>query len=180
MAAIDPQVLLEEAKCYACFAQSSLPDLLKLALLARISEGSGGGGTPGGLTTQVQYNNAGAFAGNAGLTFNSATNALAIGGSLTVGVTVSVNGATGSLNATTLSSLGAISAGTTLDAGSAITAQTTVRTGVYTVATLPAAGTVGRRACVTNALAPAFLAIVAGGGAVRTPVFDNGTNWVCG
>ncbi len=28
---------------------------------------SGGGGTPGGSSTQVQYNNAGAFAGDAGM-----------------------------------------------------------------------------------------------------------------
>ena len=48
----------------------------------------------------------------------------------------------------------------------------------YTVATLPAAGTAGRRAYVTDALAPTFLATVVGGGAVVTPVFDNGTNWV--
>ena len=48
----------------------------------------------------------------------------------------------------------------------------------YTVATLPAAGTAGRRAYVTDALAPAFLTAVVGGGAVVTPVFDNGTNWV--
>ena len=30
----------------------------------------GGGGTPGGATTQVQYNNAGSFAGSANLVFN--------------------------------------------------------------------------------------------------------------
>lgn len=48
----------------------------------------------------------------------------------------------------------------------------------YTVATLPAAGTVGRIACVTDALAPTFLVAVAGGGAVKTPVFDNGAAWV--
>ena len=35
--------------------------------------GGGGGGTPGGSDTQVQFNNAGAFAGAAGLTYNSAT-----------------------------------------------------------------------------------------------------------
>ena len=33
----------------------------------------GGGGSPGGATTQVQYNNAGAFAGNANLTFDQGT-----------------------------------------------------------------------------------------------------------
>jgi hypothetical protein len=48
----------------------------------------------------------------------------------------------------------------------------------YTVATLPAAGTAGRRAAVTDALAPAFLTTVAGGGAINTPVYDNGANWV--
>ena len=33
--------------------------------------GSGGGGTPGGATTQIQFNNAGSFGGSANLTFNS-------------------------------------------------------------------------------------------------------------
>jgi hypothetical protein len=54
-------------------------------------------------------------------------------------------------------------------------------TGVaYTVATLPTAGIQGRRAWVTDALAPVFLTLVAGGGAVVCPVFDNGTAWVAG
>lgn len=48
----------------------------------------------------------------------------------------------------------------------------------FTVATLPAAGTQGRVAYVTDSLAPAFLATVVGGGAIITTVFDNGTNWV--
>jgi hypothetical protein len=47
----------------------------------------------------------------------------------------------------------------------------------YTVATLPA-GVMGDIAYVTDALAPSFLATVVGGGAVVTPVFYNGTNWV--
>lgn len=50
----------------------------------------------------------------------------------------------------------------------------------YTVATLPVAGTQGRRAWVTDALAPAFGAAVVGGGAVVIPVFDNGAAWVVG
>jgi len=50
----------------------------------------------------------------------------------------------------------------------------------YTVATLPAAGTQGRRSWVTDALAPVFLAAPVGGGAVVCPVFDNGTAWVVG
>jgi len=57
----------------------------------------------------------------------------------------------------------------------------TLRTATaYTVATLPVAGSAGRRAYVTDALAPTFLGTMTGGGAVVTPVFDNGTAWVAG
>lgn len=52
--------------------------------------------------------------------------------------------------------------------------------GGYTVSTLPAAGTAGRRAYVTDATAPTFLGALTGGGAVVCPVFDNGTAWVAG
>lgn len=41
--------------------------------------GAGGGGTPGGSDTQVQFNNAGAFEGDAGLTYNSSTDVLTAG-----------------------------------------------------------------------------------------------------
>lgn len=56
--------------------------------------------------------------------------------------------------------------------------KTVVVGATYTVATLPAAGTVGRRAWVTDATAPTFLGALTGGGAVVCPVFDNGTAWV--
>jgi len=49
-----------------------------------------------------------------------------------------------------------------------------------TVATLPAAGTIGRRAFVTDATATTFASTVAGGGSNKVPVYDNGTNWVIG
>lgn len=49
----------------------------------------------------------------------------------------------------------------------------------YTVATLPT-GTVGDRAYVTDAVTAVFQAIPTGGGSVKTPVFYNGSNWVCG
>lgn len=52
--------------------------------------------------------------------------------------------------------------------------------GGFTVGTLPAAGTVGRRTYVTDANATTFASIVAGGGANVVPVFDNGTNWIIG
>jgi hypothetical protein len=52
-----------------------------------------------------------------------------------------------------------------------------LRLQAYTVATLPA-GTQGDTAFVTDALAPVFLGVIAGGGAVVTPVFYDGTNWI--
>lgn len=62
-------------------------------------------------------------------------------------------------------------------------ATKTVKTGEYTVATLPAAsvGIRGARAFVTDASdspAPAWNAVVAGGGANTVPVFCNGNAWV--
>lgn len=50
----------------------------------------------------------------------------------------------------------------------------------YTVGTLPTPTVEGMRAYVTDALAPAFLTTVVGGGAVTCPVFFDGTNWVAG
>jgi len=104
----------------------------------------------------------------------------------------SVSG-TGTVNGITLTgtvtSTGSLTLGGTLS-GVSLTTQVSgilpvanggTGTGVaYTVATLPTAGTQGRRAWVTNALAPAFGAAVVGGGAVVIPVFDNGTAWIVG
>jgi hypothetical protein len=64
----------------------------------------------------------------------------------------------------------------TLDASGNL-AATTIRPGGYTVATLPA-GTIGMRAYVTDALAPAFLTTLVGGGAAYSGAQFNGTNWV--
>ena len=58
-------------------------------LVARSANGTflyalgAGGGTPGGANTQVQFNDSGTFGGNAGLTFNKATGALAASGGIT-------------------------------------------------------------------------------------------------
>jgi len=41
---------------------------------------AGGGGTPGGADTQIQYNNATAFGGSANLTWNNTTNTLGLNG----------------------------------------------------------------------------------------------------
>lgn len=52
----------------------------------------GGGGTPAGSDTQVQYNDAGAFGASANFTFNDVTNTLAVTGDLKVSKDVYVTG----------------------------------------------------------------------------------------
>lgn len=47
--------------------------------------------SPGGSTTQVQYNNAGAFAGDAGMTYNAGTDTLSVG-SATITTAATVGG----------------------------------------------------------------------------------------
>jgi hypothetical protein len=53
---------------------------------------------------------------------------------------------------------------------------------VYTVASLPSASTsgIGAKSFVTDALSPTFGATVVAGGAVKTPVYSDGTNWKVG
>jgi len=59
----------------------------------------------------------------------------------------------------------------------ALTSNVPITKKGYTVATLPT-GVQGMTAFVTDALAPTFLATIVGGGAIVTPVFYNGTNWI--
>jgi hypothetical protein len=53
---------------------------------------------------------------------------------------------------------------------------------VYVVANLPSAvdSGVGARSFVTDATGPTFGATVVGGGAVKVPVYSDGTNWKVG
>ena len=94
-----------------------------------------------GANTQIQFNTGNALAGSANLTFNSASNAFALTGSMAVTGTLSVSGAT-SLNGLTISA----TSGSTLTiptGGSFITsgafAITLVATGATSV-TLPTSG----------------------------------------
>jgi hypothetical protein len=48
------------------------------------------------------------------------------------------------------------------------------------VAGLPPVGSVGRRRFVTDATVTTFASVVAGGGANKVPVYDDGTNWRIG
>lgn len=62
--------------------------------------------------------------------------------------------------------------------GGVVVLGNTIRLKVYTVATLPT-GVVGDMAYVSDALAPTYNATVIGGGAIKIPVFFNGTDWTC-
>lgn len=80
----------------------------------------------------------------------------------------------------TANSSGTATTALTIDTSQNSVFAGTIRMAAYTVATLPAAGTAGRRAYVTNALTPVALSAVVGGGAVTVPVFDNGSTWIVG
>jgi len=76
--------------------------------------------------------------------------------------------------------LGGVTAPTVAcDVTGAIQATETIKSGSYTVATLPA-GASGQRAFVTDALTPTFLGALTGGGDVVCPAFHSGTAWVAG
>lgn len=84
---------------------------------------------------------------------------------------------------TTVSSAGAVTFNAVGASSSFIFSDTVIfnapaRLFGYTVATLPAGPTKGDTAYVTDATAPTFLGVIAGGGAVNCPVFYDGTNWV--
>lgn len=135
--------------------------------------------------------NIGSNQGGGALTLGAAnaTGAISMGIS-TVSQTVNVaSGATTAVSTKTVNigTAGVSGSTTTINIGSAVSGANsntvmggTLQMAAYTVATLPTAGTAGRRAYVTDALAPAFLTALVGGGAVRCPAFDNGTAWVAG
>jgi len=50
-----------------------------------------GNGTVGGANTQIQYNNAGSFAGNSGFTFNNVTGDIDMPGNVTIAETVKIS-----------------------------------------------------------------------------------------
>jgi hypothetical protein len=68
------------------------------------------GGTPGGSTTQIQYNNAGAFAGTAGFTYDSA-NLILTAQNIVTSNGIHVNGTTVSSNFTIAASNNGLSVG---------------------------------------------------------------------
>jgi hypothetical protein len=83
---------------------------------------TGGGGSPGGANTQIQFNDSGSFGGDAGLTYNKTTDALTVAGALTVNGAVTVPN-TAALGNTTIT--GFVNATSSVNAAS-FTIDTTV------------------------------------------------------
>jgi hypothetical protein len=81
-----------------------------------LDESAGGGGTPAGSSTQVQYNDAGSFGASAGMTYNKTTNTLFLT-NVSASSTLHVVGAT-SFGAA-VAATGSITAGTSFIIGAA-------------------------------------------------------------
>lgn len=155
-----------------------------------------GGQTSGADSLTIGYQ-AGAFltsgdkntflGGFAGTTVSSGSQNIVIGyscdiptgtanGQLSIGNYIYGTGltGTGSTISTAKIGIGIKAPACELDVGGIISTK-----GYTIAATLPVAGTVGRRAYVTDsAAAPVFMAVAAGGGTTVVPVFDDGTNWI--
>lgn len=130
-----------------------------------------------------------------GLTFGSnltgggAESDILLGGGPSANGSLQIYSITGSGNLSTakgspilaLSSGGNLTVLGTVNAASIIS-NTSIKAAVTTVSALPAcaSGSEGTRYGVSDATAPTFLGTIAGGGAVHTPVYCNGTAWVAG
>jgi len=120
---------------------------------------------------------------NQNTTGNAATATTATTAGNVTGIVLPPNGGTGltSLTANVIpkgNGTSAWLASSLTDDGVTVAINALLGLKVYTVSTLPAAGTLGRIACVSDATLPTFLGALVGGGVVKTPVFDNGTAWV--
>ena len=98
------------------------------------------------------------------------------------GNTKTVNIGTGSASGSTTNiAIGSTAGTSTTTLNGSTVAAGTIQTKQYTVAALPAAGTAGRRAHVSDfSGTPTYLGALTGGGSTKVPVFDNGTAWVVG
>lgn len=116
--------------------------------------GGGGNGSPGGTNTQVQYNNAGAFGGDAGFTYNDVTNTLTVGSIIGNGSGLSAiaganvtgivaNAAFATLAATANTVAGANVTGTVANATYALTTAAANTAGTVTTAAQPNITSVG-------------------------------------
>ena len=74
--------------------------------------GSGGSGSPAGSDTHIQFNDAGIFGGDSGLTYNKTTDALTLVGALSVGGASTLAAATASGAVSLASTLAVVGAST--------------------------------------------------------------------
>lgn len=128
--------------------------------------------------TGASYTTGGVFRQNGTYLYGAGAGGL----SLIAGAAQPIYFAVNSLEAGRFGTDGSFLVGATTNTGAgSITATATIRTGLYTVSTLPA-GADGQRAFVTDALTPVALAGVVGGGAIHVPVYySSGTSsWLVG
>lgn len=91
--------------------------------------GGGGNGTPGGANTQVQYNDAGTFGGDAGFVYNNNTNQLSVSGNISAVNFVSSGGNVSGVNVVTANRF--IAAGN-ISGANVVTANTVIVSGNIT------------------------------------------------
>lgn len=82
VATINTVIQPGEFRLYRVGIVSINPDILTMVLIG-YNQVSGGGGTPGGSNTQIQFNDSGSFGGSANLTWDNLTQSLAMDSSIT-------------------------------------------------------------------------------------------------
>lgn len=96
--------------------------------------GGGGSGSPGGSSTQVQFNDDGSFGGDSGLTYNKTTDSLTIAGDLAVnGGDITTSASSFNLVNSTASTLNIGGASNYITAGAASTGTTSLRNQYLTI-----------------------------------------------
>lgn len=112
-----------------------------------MSGGGGGNGTPGGSNTQIQYNDSGAFGGNAGFTFNEVT------GNMNVPSNVSAIGYTGNIltpSQTNITSVGNLSGLTVSNSSGIVNLSNTANVTLGSVSNLHITGGSNGQILTTN------------------------------
>ena len=123
-----------------------------------VAFGGGGGGTPGGANTQIQYNNAGTFGGSAAFTFNNTTNAItttgtfSASGNITGGnlITAGLISATGNIATTGNINAGGYITNSTYISTNTLSAVGAVITGNVTGGNITTAGLISATGTITG------------------------------
>ena len=127
------------------------------------SASGGGGGTPGGVDTNVQFNDGGLFGGTAGFTFNKTTNAVSTTG--TVSATGNVSG--GNIIAGTGS-------GGNISGANIITANAVTTTGNITSGNILTPGLISATGSITTAGDISITGNIVDGAALTVTTSSNG------